>query len=134
MIDGLDNNLINYIIKNILDLKNNHEQLKNHLLKSSPKSLIIEKEIKFIYLKKQLKRNFKDLISKKNQGWLALMDKLNIVSPLATLDRGYSITSTEKNRVVFKRKDLSIGESIYTQLSDGIITSVVEKVDKSPKK
>ena len=60
------------------------------------------------------------------------MDKLNIVSPLATLDRGYSITSTKKNGVIFKRKDLSIGESIYTQLSDGIIQSVVEKIDKSP--
>ena len=132
MIDFLDNNLINYIIKNILDHKNNHKQLKNLLFKSSPHSLIKEKEIKFIYLKKQLMRNFKDLITKKNQEWLALMDKLNIVSPLATLDRGYSITSTKKNGVIFKRKDLAIGESIYTQLSDGIIQSVVEKIDKSP--
>ena len=67
MIDFLDNNLINCIIKNILDHKNNHKQLKNLLLKSSPHSLIKEKEIKFIYLKKQLMRNFKDLITKKSR-------------------------------------------------------------------
>lgn len=51
---------------------------------------------------------------------------LDIVSPLATLNRGYSITLNSSNNVIKSNKQLNKGEKIKTQLSNGVIYSTVE--------
>lgn len=52
-------------------------------------------------------------------------EKLDTVSPLATLKRGYSITQTEQGQVVTKAKDVKTGDTLVTRLSDGELRSTV---------
>jgi exodeoxyribonuclease VII large subunit len=52
---------------------------------------------------------------------------LDLMSPLATLVRGYAIVS-KNGRVIEKIKDVNIGDKIQTKLSDGTIESLVEKI------
>ncbi|WP_282066232.1 exodeoxyribonuclease VII large subunit [Vibrio rotiferianus] len=52
-------------------------------------------------------------------------EKLDTVSPLATLKRGYSITQTEKGQVVTQAKDVKTGDVLVTRLSDGELHSTV---------
>ena len=68
-------------------------------------------------------------MNNKNQKWIALMEKLNIVNPLATLDRGYSITSSKENKIISSIKNLKVGQRIFTKLSDGKIKTVIEEID-----
>ncbi|WP_010446191.1 exodeoxyribonuclease VII large subunit [Vibrio rotiferianus] len=52
-------------------------------------------------------------------------EKLDTVSPLATLKRGYSITQTEQGQVVTQAKDVKTGDVLVTRLSDGELHSTV---------
>ena len=52
-------------------------------------------------------------------------EKLDTVSPLATLKRGYPITQTEQGQVVTQAKDVKTGDVLVTRLSDGELRSTV---------
>ena len=52
---------------------------------------------------------------------------LNLVSPLATLVRGYAIVSKD-SRVVQTTKDVIVGDAIQTKLADGTLCCLVEKI------
>ncbi|SUP92283.1 exodeoxyribonuclease VII large subunit [Vibrio owensii] len=52
-------------------------------------------------------------------------EKLDTVSPLATLKRGYSITQTEQGQVVTQANDVKTGDVLVTRLSDGELRSTV---------
>lgn len=56
---------------------------------------------------------------------------LDTVSPLATLRRGYSITSDDKQQVIRDIHTLQVGDTIHTRLSHGTVTSTVKKLEKS---
>ncbi|HCG8162909.1 exodeoxyribonuclease VII large subunit [Vibrio parahaemolyticus] len=52
-------------------------------------------------------------------------EKLDTVSPLATLKRGYSITQTEQGKVVTSADDVKTGDLLVTHLANGEIHSTV---------
>ncbi|MEF1289702.1 exodeoxyribonuclease VII large subunit [Vibrio sp. M260118] len=52
-------------------------------------------------------------------------EKLDTVSPLATLKRGYSITQTEQGTVVSQTSQIKTGDTLVTRLSDGKVRSTV---------
>jgi exodeoxyribonuclease VII large subunit len=51
---------------------------------------------------------------------------LNTVSPLATLGRGYSITSTADGSILRSYEQVYSGVTIHTRLASGSVTSVVQ--------
>jgi len=60
----------------------------------------------------------------------ALRSQLQSLSPRAVLQRGYSITlSADDNQVVRSASELTAGQSLITQFSEGQVRSVVEEVD-----
>ncbi|OLQ93944.1 exodeoxyribonuclease VII large subunit [Vibrio ponticus] len=62
----------------------------------------------------------------KSRHQLALAaEKLDTVSPLATLKRGYSITQTEQGDVVHSAQDVKTGDTLITRLADGELRSTV---------
>lgn len=59
-----------------------------------------------------------------------LMHNLDTVSPLATLARGYTITTELDNkRIIRSNHELKTGQQIKTRLADGHIISKVEKLE-----
>ncbi|MCH2123448.1 MAG: exodeoxyribonuclease VII large subunit [Pirellulaceae bacterium] len=58
-------------------------------------------------------------------------NRLDSLSPLAVLSRGYSVTTTAKNNQVVKQMDeLSRGDVVRTRLEHGAFTSRVEEVEE----
>ncbi len=66
-------------------------------------------------------------LNKFREKYSVLSGKLESLSPLKTLDRGYSITSFE-GKVVNKIKKVNPGDLITTRVSDGLIISAVKDV------
>ncbi|MEF1309743.1 exodeoxyribonuclease VII large subunit [Vibrio mytili] len=64
------------------------------------------------------------LLSMRHQLAIAA-EKLETVSPLATLKRGYSITQNENGEVITQTSDVKAGDAIVTRLSGGEIRSTV---------
>ncbi|ASU21692.1 exodeoxyribonuclease VII large subunit [Vibrio qinghaiensis] len=52
-------------------------------------------------------------------------EKLDAVSPLATLKRGYSITRDSSGKVIHRAHDLKTGDQLITRVADGEVFSTV---------
>jgi exodeoxyribonuclease VII large subunit len=50
---------------------------------------------------------------------------LNSISPLATLERGYTITTNAANQVIHDCTQLKAGDTIHTRLAQGSVSSTV---------
>ena len=59
--------------------------------------------------------------------------RLESLSPLNVLERGYSVTTRDDGKVVRKIEDVQAGESIRTRVGGGVILSRVEHVDPNSK-
>jgi len=64
----------------------------------------------------------------------SIVGKLDTISPLATLQRGYSILLIQnKNRVVSQVQQVTAGDQIDARLSNGKLTCQIIKVEHAPK-
>ena len=70
----------------------------------------------------------KDIINKNRRRYLTNIAKLDAMSPLKVITRGYAIAQTEDKRIVRSIVDVNPGESIYVRLNDGEIIADVESV------
>ncbi len=67
-------------------------------------------------------------IARKKQRYIAQISKLDAMSPLKVLTRGYAMAETADNQIIRSVKDLSKGDSIQISLSDGCIAATVEEI------
>ena len=61
----------------------------------------------------------------KNQKFISLTAKLDAMSPLKVLTRGYSMAQTERGEVIRSVSQVELGERIRISLSDGKISATV---------
>ena len=81
-------------------------------------------------LSRQLQNYLKNLVREKDQtfrGWVARLESL---SPLAILGRGYSLTFDSKGNLLKEAPRIKVGETILTRLFKGQVYSKVEKIEK----
>ena len=67
---------------------------------------------------KKLEKNIKEKEQTEKQKYIKLVAKLDTLSPLKTLSRGYSIVESE-NKIVKSVKELKKGQNIEIRLTDG---------------
>lgn len=105
-----------------------HTLARTHhkLLNQSPAITVRTQQARRVNLTERLSRSMQQLLISKRSDWAHSGDKLNLVSPLATLDRGYSITTNQRGRVVRKHNDVTEGDLIISQIGKGLIYSRVE--------
>lgn len=56
--------------------------------------------------------------------------RLNSLSPLAVLGRGYSVTQLPDYKLVASVEQVTWGDELVTTVSDGVITSVVQQIER----
>ncbi len=71
-----------------------------------------------------------NLLEKKKHEFTLLTAKLNALSPLAVMSRGYTITWKEIGVPVVNTNNIAVGDTITTAVVDGTITSVVSDIKK----
>jgi exodeoxyribonuclease VII large subunit len=76
-----------------------------------------------------MQQRMQEALSKGQQGLGLLATRLDAVSPLAVLKRGYSVTMSGKAKLK-SVDDVHWGDELITTLQDGKIVSVVEQVEK----
>ena len=59
-----------------------------------------------------------------------LAASLSALSPLATLARGYSVTTNDDDQAISRASELSIGQQVTTRLAEGSFSSSVEQIHK----
>ena len=76
-------------------------------------------------LKNKLIAAENQIISRNNQRYIALTAKLDAMSPLKVLTRGYSMAQTADGTVVSSVHQVEAGERITVSLSDGTLSATV---------
>ena len=69
-------------------------------------------------------------ITRAKQRYIAQISKLEAMSPLKVLTRGYSMVQTERGEVVRSVSQVSLGERIQVKLSDGTLSTTVMKKEE----
>ncbi len=99
-------------------------------LKTFPLDLVKEYEQRLDEIEKDLNLRFKHYIELKEEGFKRVCEKIDILSPLSILNRGYSISfKLPEHRILKDVKSLENDDLIETRLSKGSFKSRVEKVD-----
>jgi len=82
-------------------------------------------------LMRQLQNYLKANLSQKSQTFQGLVGRLNALSPLSILERGYSLSFTAPGELLKDIKSVSVGDALTTRLARGVIKSKVEKILKN---
>jgi exodeoxyribonuclease VII large subunit len=77
-------------------------------------------------LEQRILTSFKTAFDRRRQRLERIADHLRLLSPDATLKRGYSITLNGDGRLIRSKSEVKSGDRMFTRLSDGEIPSVVE--------
>ena len=99
-----------------------------------PRMLIQQYSQRVDELLRQLQNYSKSLVTAKAQDFQMLAGRLNALSPLAILERGYSISFSEDGGLLKDIRQLKPGQMIRTRLGRGIAHSKVTSVEPTEEK
>ena len=109
----------------LLSQRNNLNFQSSKLLQQSPVQNLQESKHKLSDLGKSLTFLISQISKEKRSSLLTLSSTLEAVSPLAVLNRGYSILTTKRGKVVTSEKEVGVGEELTAKLKEGEIRTKV---------
>ncbi len=95
--------------------------LRQRLKQTCPTKAIISQQKEVAQLKKRLNQVLGNIIEHKEDEFIHLVEQLQIVSPLATIARGYSITRGKDQKLISSVNQVSTNDEISIQVKDGTI-------------
>lgn len=127
-LDTLYRRLTNGILHKINFLKERLSKLKGSYILRQPLNLVLQLKQRIDDLTGDLAIRMGHIIELNKKTFNTLVGKLNVLSPLAVLSRGYSITfKLPQGEVVKDMKLLKWGDRVETKLHKGKFISIVEK-------
>ena len=139
---------LNKALINKININKKHlEEIKKHYIFTNPISMYQAKEMNYDSILERLKYSLTNLIhvkeknyqrvtssiilqnpeilfDKKKNKYINILSKLETLSPLKTLQRGYSITKKD-NKVITSIKNIKKGDNIKIEFNDGNINAKV---------
>lgn len=103
------------------------QHLENRLQHLSPIHLVSQSQQHTYTLTERLRQAMANRLTHQQQRFAKVTGILHSVSPLATLSRGYSISFVD-NHVVNTTSTIKEGDTLTTRLTDGEVTSKVERI------
>ena len=99
----------------------------------SPTGYLEQKEKNLELLKNRLIASQNNQLAIKNQRYIAYTAKLDAMSPLKVLSRGYAMAQTQDGTVIRSIHQPDLGERIEISLSDGRISATVMDKREEPR-
>lgn len=130
--ERLDTLINSYILKNPISMYQVKEQKFDTLyerLHLVMKNLIQNEKISLQNKIDKIPILTKHLLERNQNQYISLLNKLEILNPLLTLKRGYSITKID-NKVITSVKNINKNDALQVELQDGFLFTKVEKITK----
>lgn len=128
MLAGAEERISQALVR-LAERKREKFTLLSERLTVAAEEITAEKRERLEALAESLKDGIKSEIKDKRNAFKILLEKLNALSPLAVLSRGYAIPETEKG-VIRSVDGVSEGDSIRLRLKDGALTGKIEKIER----
>jgi exodeoxyribonuclease VII large subunit len=104
------------------------------LLRAHPQRRVADQRVLLAGLERRLAHEGNRLLTTRRHALESLTSKLDALSPLKVLDRGYSLTRDADGKVVRSCDGLEPGQPITVTLQDGDLHTRIEAIAKSPSK
>jgi len=104
------------------------EQLMKSPSLRHPTDRVNQKKMDLELLKKNLERGIHRMLDTEQARISLLCGKLDMLSPLMVLSRGYSITRDMKEKIIKSAGELTVGEELDIILSDGTVRCVTKQI------
>ncbi len=118
---------ISYRINKIIsDLNSKINRFSSHYVFKESQGVIRVYIQKIDELELRLRHGIETVINNCNFNFSNSVNKLEALSPLKVLSRGYSIAIDKEDNVIRSVKDVKAGDEIHTKLCDGVIISVTQ--------
>ena len=98
---------------------------------TSPDQYILQRKRALELLKGRVFTAQTRVIHRHKQRFVAATAKLDAMSPLKVLTRGYAMAQNENSEVVRSVEQTGIGEQLYVSLSDGVLTTTVTDIKEN---
>lgn len=105
--------------------------LSNSAALQSPVGYLLQRQKSLQLLQNRLVAAENQCISHNNQRYIALTAKLDAMSPLKVLTRGYAMAQTEKGNVIRSVSQVHAGDQIEVSFSDGSLCATVTDVKEN---
>lgn len=104
------------------------QRLTQRLNQQNPQPRIHRAQSRVQQLEYRLAENLRARLSEQRERFGNAVTHLEAVSPLATMARGYSVSTATDGHVLKKVKQLNVGDIMTTRLKDGWVTSEVTAI------
>ena len=123
---GLEGLVLQDLKKRAADL----DRLQKRRVMQSPLEPLNEKRMQLDYAVQRLARTGEVYLGERRTRLRALEAGLKAMSPLAVLDRGYSILTDEDGKSVGSAEDLEIGQTVRVRLRDGSAGAEIREIKR----
>ena len=97
----------------------------------SPMNYINDRRLLLDYDGRRLRAAAQRLIGRDRERFVRLTAKLDAMSPLKVLSRGYSLAHNETGNVVHSVKQLTVGESLHIDFADGRAKAQITELEEA---
>ncbi|BCG64440.1 MAG: exodeoxyribonuclease VII large subunit [Methyloprofundus sp.] len=117
-------------LQNKLSQANSQRQAQQaQLWQFNPTHKVQQLDNQYNNLNTRLHANMQNRLHTQQQKLAQLSQTLNIISPLATLHRGYSLSSNTRGTLLTSSKQLKVGQHITTRLAEGEFSSQIQELN-----
>ncbi|MBC1187322.1 exodeoxyribonuclease VII large subunit [Kluyvera sichuanensis] len=109
------------------------QRMMQRLNQQNPQPRIHRAQSRIQQLEYRLAENIRARLSEQRERFGNAVTHLEAVSPLATLARGYSVTTASNGKVLKQTKQAKAGEMLTTRLADGWVESEIRTVTAQKK-
>ena len=128
-LDELQDGLTRALTEQLTVLQRELMERRHLLLAQGPRNRIQQSLVVIPQLCKRLEQEARRGLISRRQAVVMQMAALDALSPLAILQRGFSIVQTVSNgRVLRRASDVAVGESVQVRLAEGQLVCQVNKV------
>ncbi|MDA3733766.1 exodeoxyribonuclease VII large subunit [Niameybacter massiliensis] len=119
--------LKHHVEKHLQDEKIRLERLLSRPVYKNKEKYFADLRITLDYKVEALTKGFEKKLATYNTTLNTRIGQLEKLSPLLTLKRGYSFTTTENGKVLTSIEQVEIGNAIHVEVTDGVLYAKVEK-------
>ena len=130
-LDTLSVTMANTLARRLQTLKQQLKILSESPALQSPTIYIEQRGKTLELLKNRLESVQKQVIYQNNQRYLTLTAKLDALSPLKVLTRGYAMVSTQDSLLVRSVKQVKPEDTVQIRVSDGTLNATITQVEEN---
>lgn len=119
----------NIMLKRLTTAETTLERLQSSWALANPQRLLESRMQRYDFAAAKLKQNFNAALTDRQHKCGVLAAKLDALSPLTVLARGYSVTENSDGKIIRSIEEVRWGDEITTQVGDGNIISVVQHTE-----